>query len=113
MKTLRLVSASLSLALGLAFAGSFSAVSAAETPRPAQSKIENQKSKIAKPYPLKTCLVTDNDLGSMGEETTLIYDGQVIKFCCKPCEAKFLKDPAKYLAKLATESAAASAPAKK
>lgn len=53
-----------------------------------------------KPYPLKTCIVTDNDLGSMGDEQRFVYQGQEIKFCCKPCEAKFLKNPAKYLAKL-------------
>jgi hypothetical protein len=54
-----------------------------------------------KPYPFDVCLVTDNDLGSMGEETSIVYEGQVIKFCCKPCEEKFLKNPAKYLPKLA------------
>jgi hypothetical protein len=53
-----------------------------------------------KPYPLTTCVVTDNDLGSMGDEQRIVYQGQEIKFCCKPCEAKFLKNPAKYLAKL-------------
>jgi hypothetical protein len=53
-----------------------------------------------KPYPLKTCIITDNDLGSMGDEQRIVYQGQEIKFCCKPCEAKFLKNPAKYLAKL-------------
>jgi hypothetical protein len=53
-----------------------------------------------KPYPLKTCLVTDNDLGSMGDERRFVYQGQEIKICCKPCEAKFLKNPQKYLAKL-------------
>ena len=53
-----------------------------------------------KPYPLKTCIVTDNDLGSMGDEQRMVYQGQEIKFCCKPCEGKFLKNPAKYLAKI-------------
>jgi hypothetical protein len=53
-----------------------------------------------KPYPLKLCIVTDNDLGSMGDPRTFVYEGQEIKICCKPCEKKFLKDPAKYLAKL-------------
>ena len=53
-----------------------------------------------KTYPLKTCIVTDNDLGSMGDEQRIVYQGQEIKFCCKPCEAKFLKDPEKYLRKL-------------
>jgi len=53
-----------------------------------------------KPYPLKTCIVTENDLGSMGDEQRIVYQGQEIKFCCKPCEAKFLKNPAKYLVRL-------------
>jgi hypothetical protein len=54
-----------------------------------------------KPYPLKLCIVTDNDLGSMGDERRFVYEGQEIKICCKPCERKFLKNPEKYLEKLA------------
>ncbi len=54
----------------------------------------------AKRYPLDHCLVTDNELGSMGKIITKVYDGQQIKFCCKPCVGKFEKNPAKYLAKL-------------
>jgi len=53
-----------------------------------------------KPYPLKTCVVTGNELGSMGDPITEVYQGQQMKFCCKPCVAKFHKNPAKYLAKL-------------
>ncbi len=54
----------------------------------------------ASPYPIKTCLVTDNELGSMGKVVTKVYDGQQIKFCCKPCVKKFEANPAKYLSKL-------------
>jgi hypothetical protein len=54
-----------------------------------------------KPYPLDTCIVTDNELGSMGPPITLVHEGQEVKFCCKPCVGKFRKDPAKYLSKLA------------
>ncbi len=54
----------------------------------------------AKPYPLKTCIVTDNDLNSMGDQQSIVHEGQVVKFCCEPCVAKFKKNPAKYLAKL-------------
>jgi hypothetical protein len=54
----------------------------------------------AKPYPLKTCIVTDNDLNSMGDQQTIVHEGRVVKFCCEPCVAKFKKNPAKYLAKL-------------
>jgi hypothetical protein len=53
-----------------------------------------------RPYPLQTCIVTDNALGSMGDPITRVYEGQEIKFCCKPCVAEFEADPAAFLAKL-------------
>ncbi len=53
-----------------------------------------------KPYPLKTCIVSDNELGSMGTPITKVHQGQEVKFCCKPCIKKFDAAPAKYLAKL-------------
>jgi YHS domain-containing protein len=54
----------------------------------------------AKPYPLSTCLVSGNELGSMGTPITQIYNGQQIKFCCKPCVKKFNDNPQKYLSQL-------------
>lgn len=54
----------------------------------------------AKPYPLTKCLVSGNDLDSMGGPITKVYDSQEIKFCCKPCIKKFEANQAKYLAKL-------------
>lgn len=53
-----------------------------------------------KAYPNSTCIVTDNRLGSMGRPISEIYNGQEIKFCCKPCVAKFHADPKKYLSKI-------------
>lgn len=53
-----------------------------------------------KPYPLKTCMVTDNSLGSMGGEIRIVHNGQEVKFCCKPCVGKFKKNPGKYLGKI-------------
>ncbi len=53
-----------------------------------------------RPYPKTTCIVTGNDLGSMGPVTTTVYQGQEIKFCCKPCVKKFDANPAKYMANL-------------
>lgn len=61
---------------------------------------EPAKDAPAKPYPLKNCIVSDNDLDSMGEQASFVYQGQTIKVCCKPCIAKFEKNPAKYLKKL-------------
>lgn len=68
---------------------------------PAAKPSEDKKpDAAAKPYPLKTCIVSDNDLDSMGEQASFAYQGQTIKVCCKPCIAKFEKNPAKYLKKI-------------
>ncbi len=83
------------LALGLLFAAAASP--AAESAAPATAPTPTP---TVKPYPLDTCLVTENELGSMGDERSFVYQGQQIKICCKPCEKKFLKNPEKYLARL-------------
>ncbi|MGC6426648.1 MAG: hypothetical protein ACON5H_06585 [Akkermansiaceae bacterium] len=53
-----------------------------------------------KPYTKDTCIVTDNKLGSMGDPITLVHNGQEVKFCCKPCVAKFKANPERFLSKL-------------
>jgi hypothetical protein len=58
-------------------------------------------SSAAKPYPLKTCMVTDEDLDK--DAYVFVYQGQEIKLCCKPCREDFDKEPAKYLKKLAAK----------
>jgi len=52
------------------------------------------------PYPLSTCIVSDEKLGEMGKPVMVDYKGQQVGFCCKSCIGDFEKDPAKYLAKL-------------
>lgn len=54
----------------------------------------------AKPYPLKTCIVTDEKLGGHGEAYVFVHNGQEIKLCCEDCRKDFDKEPAKYLSKL-------------
>lgn len=54
----------------------------------------------ATPYPLDTCLVSGEKLGSMGKPPEIVHEGRQIKFCCKNCIPDFKEDPAKYLAKL-------------
>lgn len=51
-------------------------------------------------YPLNTCIVSDNTLGSMGKVIVKKHEGKEVKFCCKPCVKKFDKDPAKFLKRL-------------
>jgi len=96
MKTNHLLLVTL-LAVGAPFAAAQSAAPA--TPPPAAAK--PAVAVPVKAYPLKVCLVTDSDLDSMGDEVSIVYQGQEIKFCCKPCEKNFLRAPEKYLAKLA------------
>lgn len=69
-------------------------------PACASSDSSTARSASVKPYTLNTCIVTDNELGSMGEVVTKTYGDQQVKFCCKPCVKKFEANPAKYLAKL-------------
>lgn len=53
-----------------------------------------------KPYPLKVCLVSGEELGKMGKIPSLVHNGQEIKFCCEDCIKDFNADPAKFVAKL-------------
>ena len=52
-------------------------------------------------YPLTTCVVSDEEFGGeMGEPVNFVYEGRLVRFCCKKCKKDFLKDPSKYLAKI-------------
>ena len=53
-----------------------------------------------KEYPLKTCVVTEEKLGSMGKPYVIKHEGKEVQFCCKGCEKDFKKEPAKYLKKI-------------
>lgn len=46
---------------------------------------------------LKTCPVSGDKLGEMGDPYTFIYKGQEVKLCCKGCKKDFDKEPAKYV----------------
>jgi hypothetical protein len=75
-------------------------IAASSTPETAQAADKAKVTGKAKAYPLKTCIVTDNGLESMGGPVTKVYNGQEIKFCCKPCVKKFEANQAKYLSKI-------------
>lgn len=44
------------------------------------------------PYPLDTCPITGQKLGSMGEPIVKKYDGREVRFCCAGCISKFEAD---------------------
>ena len=55
--------------------------------------------------PLKSCLVSGEPLGGMGDVVHYTYKAegqpdQEVQFCCKMCIPRFKKNPDKYLAKL-------------
>ena len=58
--------------------------------------------KKPKPYPLKTCVVADEEINDKGDMKPYVFveDGREIKLCCKSCLKDFKKDKAKYMAKI-------------
>ena len=62
----------------------------------------NTAEKKGTPYPLKSCVVSDEKLD--GDSTmkpyTFTHEGQEVKLCCKSCLKDFKKEPAKYMAKI-------------
>ena len=70
------------------------------SPSPDVSAPAMKGAAAVKPYPLKTCIVTDEALDSMGGAITKVYDGQEVKFCCKGCVKDFEASPQEFLAKL-------------
>lgn len=69
----------------------------------ADNQAQSGKAQKLKPYPLKTCLVTGEKLGEMGDPYVHKYQDREIKFCCKSCLKDFNKEPAKYIKKLEQE----------
>jgi hypothetical protein len=51
-------------------------------------------------YPLKTCVVSGEDLGGMGEAYDKLYGTRLVRFCCSSCTETFEKDSGTYLKKL-------------
>lgn len=60
-------------------------------------------------YPLKTCVVSDDTLGGMGNPVDYVHEGRLVRFCCSGCIATFKKDPAKYLKMIDDAAAKAKA----
>lgn len=59
--------------------------------------------KKPKPYPLDTCIVSDEKIGADPgmKPYSFVQDGREVKLCCKSCLKSFKKDSAKYMTKIA------------
>ncbi len=61
-----------------------------------QAVIEAQ----GKDYPLQTCPVSKEKLGSMGKPVDMVVAGRLIRLCCKACKKDLDKEPWTYIAKV-------------
>ena len=53
-----------------------------------------------KTYKMKTCPVSGEELGKMGEPVNYLYGTTLVRFCCKDCVKDMAKDPAAILKKV-------------
>jgi YHS domain-containing protein len=67
---------------------------------PLSSLAADKKAEKLKPYTLKTCIISGDKLGEMGDPFVYKYKDREIKFCCKGCLKDFNKDPQKYIKKI-------------
>jgi hypothetical protein len=95
------------LILAISLAGGSFAAMAADQPTDAKPKPK------LKPYILKTCPVSGDKLGEMGDPYVFEYQGREIKLCCKGCLKDFKKSGAKYVKKIEEAEAKEKAKAKK
>ena len=62
----------------------------------------DKKAEKPKPYPLTTCVVSDEKLGADPSMQPYVFthEGREIKLCCKSCLKDFKKDTASYIKKI-------------
>ena len=62
----------------------------------------DKKADKPKPYPLTTCVVSDEKLGADPSMKPYVFthEGREIKLCCKSCLKDFKKDTASYIKKI-------------
>ena len=62
----------------------------------------DKKDEKARPYPLKTCLVSGEEINDKGDMKpySFVHEGQEVKLCCKSCKPKFDKDADALLKKI-------------
>ena len=68
----------------------------------AAMSVNAAEEKKPKPYPLDTCIVSDEKIGADPgmKPYTFVHEGREVKLCCKSCLKNFKKDTAKYIAKI-------------
>lgn len=99
MKSLSTIIIALALATSAAYAQQpHDHASHGKTTDTQQAPTEEQR-RIGDPWPLDTCVVSGEKLGSMGDPIIKLHAGREVRFCCAGCIDAFEKDPEKYLSK--------------
>ena len=86
------------LILSILIAPPLGLLSCSEPSRP--SREDTAYEPPVEPYPLKTCVVSGKDLGSVDKSIKLLQNGATVRLCSKTCISEFQKSPSEYLAKL-------------
>ncbi len=64
-------------------------------------KVDAAIAELQRPfYPLERCIVSGEELGSMGKPLELIHGNRLVRLCCAGCVKKFEADPASFLSKI-------------
>ena len=61
---------------------------------------QKQLTEATDAYPLDHCIVSGQQLGSMGDPVVYNHNGREIQFCCQGCVRTFEKDPDNFLKKM-------------
>lgn len=51
-------------------------------------------------YPMVKCIISDEELGGMGEPLDMIHEGRLVRLCCEGCVKSFKKDAERYFGKI-------------
>jgi hypothetical protein len=98
------------LSLGMLLPGLFGSAHAEEVAKADEAAVIAKQSPT---YPLKTCVVSGEALGGdMGAPVDYVYQGRLVRFCCKGCIKKFNAEPEKFLKMIDDAAAKAGAAAK-
>ena len=64
------------------------------------SAADSKDTGVPATYPLKKCVVSNEDLGEMGKPVKVTHEGTDVYLCCKSCIKKFNQEPAKFVAQV-------------
>lgn len=78
----------------LAAAGAFAVIAAGSLAGAEEAK------RTGDPYPLDTCALSGEKLGSMGDPVVKVIEGREVRFCCAGCIRGYEADPATHAAKI-------------